>query len=203
MKDIGEEELLQLIRNSDYNAFNELHHRYYKPLYLLASKKIGNEEDAYDLLQDMFIELWEKREAFSINNPLGNYLRNRLWFKLSGYFRKKGFQDKHFKNFSAFLEMQHSSSFHLDEMEVREVDLQYEAIIEVINQTIAAMPEKMREVFLMSRSNLYTVVEIAEKLGISPKTVRNQTNIALNRIKQATADLPISAYQLLVLILLT
>lgn len=203
MKEASEEELLQLIRNSDYGAFDELHRRYYRQLYLLASKKIGDADDAYDLLQDMFIELWEKRETFSINNPLGNYLRNRLWFKLSGYFRKKGFQEKHFKNFAEFLEMKHSPSLHLDEMEIREVDLQYEVIIEVINQTIAAMPEKMREVFLMSRSNLYTVSEIAEKLGISPKTVRNQTNIALNRIKQATADLPISAYQLLILIFLT
>lgn len=203
MKNVGEQELLQLIRNSDYDAFSELHRRYYKSLYTLAAKKIGDQDDAYDLLQEMFIELWEKRETFALNNPLGNYLKNRLWFKLSGYFRTKGFREKHFKSFSEFLQMQQHPNFHLDEMEVKELDIQYETIIEVINRTIADMPEKMREVFLMSRSNLYTVAEIAEKLAISPKTVRNQTNIALNRIKEATSHMPISIYQLLVLVLLT
>lgn len=203
MEHISEQELLQLIRSSDYTAFEELHHRYYKSLYALAAKKIGNSDDAYDLLQDMFIELWEKRANFVIKNPLANYLRNRLWFKLSGYFRTKGFQEKHFKNFSEFLELEHSPSFYLDEMEVKEIDIQYEAVIAVINQTIAQMPDKMREVFLLSRSKQYTVLEIAERLNISPKTVRNQTHIALDRIRKATANFPLSTYQLFILILLT
>lgn len=203
MEHIGEQELLQLIRNANYAAFEELHRRYYKSLYILAAKKIGDQDEAYDLMQDMFIELWEKRATFSINNPLNNYLRNRLWFKLSGYFRSKGFKEKHFKNFADFLQQEQDTSPYLDEIEIREMDLQYEAVIEVINDTIAQMPDKMREVFLMSRSNEYSISEIAEKLNISPKTVKNQINIALNRIRHATSDPSISAFELLILIWLT
>lgn len=203
MEHIGEQDLLQLIRNSDYTAFEELHRRYYKSLFALAAKKIGDQDEAYDLLQDMFIELWDKRATFSINNPLTNYLKNRLWFKLSGYFRTKGFREKHFKNFADFLQQQLDTSPYLDEMEIREMDLQYEAVMEVINQTIAEMPDKMREVFILSRSNEYSIAEIAEKLNISPKTVKNQINSALNRIRQATSDPSISAFELLVLIWLT
>jgi RNA polymerase sigma factor (sigma-70 family) len=151
----------------------------------------------------MFIELWNKRQAFAINNPLKNYLKNRLWFKLSGYFRTKGFKEKHFKNFETFLQQEQNTAVYLDEMEIREMDLQYEAVMEVINRTIAEMPEKMRAVFLMSRSNEYSITEIAEKLQISPKTVKNQINIALNRIRQATANPSLTAMEILFLIWLT
>lgn len=203
MEYIGEQELLQLIRNSDYAAFEELHRRYYKPLFVLAAKKIGDQDDAYDLMQDMFIELWDKRATFLINNPLSNYLKNRLWFKLSGYFRTRGFQEKHFKNFAEFLQQQQDTVPYFDEMEIREMDLHYEAVMEVINRTIDEMPDKMRVVFMMSRSNEYSNSEIAEKLGIAPKTVKNQINTALNRIRQATSDLSISAFELFILMWLT
>lgn len=203
MEKAGEQELLSLIRSSDYAAFEELHRRYYKSLLTLAIKKIGDEDEAYDLLQDMFIELWEKREGFSIQNPLGNYLKNRLWFKLSGYFRSKGFKEKHFQNFSAFLKTEQDRMPYLDALEIREMDHQYELVMSVINRTIEEMPDKMREVFLMSRSNKYSILEIAEVLNISPKTVKNQINIAMNRIRQATSDSSVSALQLVILIWLT
>jgi len=203
MQQLDEQELLALIRNSDYAAFEELHRRHYKSLFALAAKKIGDEDEAYDVLQDMFIELWNKRAAFSIANPLKNYLKNRLWFKLSGYFRTKGFKEKHFKNFEAFLQHEQNAAVYLDELEVREMDIQYEAVMEVINRTIEEMPEKMRAVFLMSRSKEYSIKEIAEKFEISPKTVKNQINTALNRIRQATADTSLTAVQLLILIWLT
>lgn len=203
MEHIGEQDLLQLIRDSDYTAFEELHRRYYKPLFTLAAKKIGDQDEAYDLMQEMFIELWEKRSTFSISNPLHNYLKNRLWFKLSGYFRSKGFKEKHFRNFADFLQQEQDTTIHMDELEIREMDLQYEAVMEVINRTIAEMPEKMKEVFLLSRSSQYSVSEIAQQLNLSPKTVKNQINIALNRIRQATSDPSLSALEILILIWLT
>ncbi|MNL34137.1 RNA polymerase sigma factor [compost metagenome] len=88
-------------------------------------------------------------------------------------------------------------------MEMREMDLQYEAVMGVINKTIEAMPSKMKQVFLMSRSNEYSISEIAEKLNLSPKTVKNQINIALNRIRSATSGTPTSTFELLFLIWLT
>lgn len=197
MEHIAEQELLQLIRNSDYAAFEEMHRRNYKSLFRLAAKKIGDPDEADDLLQDMFIELWEKRDGFYINNPLTNYLRNRLWFKLSGYFRTRAFRDKHFKHFSDFLQNEHE--FFMDETEIRELDLQYEAVMDVINRTVANMPHKMREVFLLSRNSQYSTAEIAEQLNISPKTVENQITNAFNRIREATSDPALPAFELLVL----
>ncbi|GAA4910216.1 sigma-70 family RNA polymerase sigma factor [Mucilaginibacter defluvii] len=203
MQHVGEQELLQRIRDADYAAFEELHRRYYRSLYTHAAKKIGDEDEAYNLVQEMFIELWDKRATFSITNSLPNYLKNRLWFKLSGYFRDKGFQQKHFRHFSDFLQQDSATTPYLDPMEIREMESQYEALIEVIDRTIAEMPEKMRKVFVLSRSNGYSISQIAEELDISPKTVKNQLNIAFNRIRNVTADSSLTAFEITVLIWLT
>ncbi|RKR82142.1 RNA polymerase sigma-70 factor (ECF subfamily) [Mucilaginibacter gracilis] len=203
LQQIGEQELLAAIRNGTYAAFEEMHRRHYTGLLALAIRKTGDEAEAYDLLQDMFAELWVKREGFHITNPLENYLKNRLWFKLSGYFRTKVFRAKHYQDFADFLQHQEESATRQDAETIKEIEAQYGIILEIIGRTVSEMPDKMREIFILNKDNHYTVAEIAEQLAISPKTVRNQLNNAMNRIRQATGEHSLSAIQLLALLWLT
>ncbi len=201
MQETLDQQLLERIRLTDYEAFEELHRRYYDSLFRTASKKIGSYDEAYDLLQEFFTELWEKRAQFVVTNSLDAYMRNRLWFKLSTYFRSKGFQDKHFRKFAEYLQTTEKEA--VDEMEVREINLQYEELMERINKAIEEMPPKMKEVFLLSREQQLTAPSIAEKLQISTKTVNNQLHIAMNRIRAAVADPSVTALELAILVLFT
>lgn len=191
-------ELVARIRQTDYEAFEELHQQYYAMLFRLATRKIGDEDEAFDLVQDMFIELWEKRESLHVPNALEAWLRNRLWFKLSGYFRTKGFREKHIRNFTAFANTEEPTI--ADELEAREINVQYEAVMELVKKTIDDMPQKMKTVFLMSRDGNSSIKDIAHTLGLSPKTVKNQVNSALNRIRHAVSDTSLTGMELLVIL---
>ncbi|EDM35552.1 RNA polymerase ECF-type sigma factor [Pedobacter sp. BAL39] len=191
-------ELVTRIRNTDYGAFEELHDQFYDPLFRLALKKTGDEDEAFDLVQDLFVELWEKRETLHITNALDAWLRNRLWFKLSGYFRTKGFREKHIQKFVEFLETdQHTI---VDELETLEINQQYEVMMDLIKQTIEDMPPGMKTAFLLSREGNNSVKEIATQLELSPKTVKNQLNRALNRIRHAMSDSSFTSAELLLLL---
>lgn len=194
--------LIDAIRASDVSAFEELHSRYFSMLFRLAFKKTGDEDDAYDLLQDLFTELWEIRPNLHFSNSPKAWLRNRLWFKLSGYFRAKGFREKHFRKFTEFMRAM-DDQHNIDELEVKEINIQYETMMALINRTIDGMPAKMKMVFLMSRDGDRSVHDIAQTLQLSPKTVKNQVNSALNRIRRAVSHPSITAAEFLFLIWLT
>ncbi|RKR83374.1 RNA polymerase sigma-70 factor (ECF subfamily) [Mucilaginibacter gracilis] len=203
MTETGEQQLLAMIRKGDYDSFGEMHRRHYDLLFGLALKKLGDENEAYDLLQDLFTELWLKRADLFIHNPLENYLKNRLWFKLSSHFRAKGFRQQQFRHFAEFLKSEQETGPVTAAGDIYEAELNYEALIDTINRTIEAMPEKMREIFVMSRSNDYSIAEIAAQLDLSPQTVKNQISNALTRLRQATAQSGLSAAGLLALVCLT
>ncbi len=187
MKQCDDKTLIALIRNSDYAAFDELHYRFWKPLYIHAVKKTGNKEDAFDLVQDLFTDLWDKRRSLpEIDAPLKYYLRSSIIFKIAAHFRARGFHEKHLNNFEAFLKHETAPLDHADLSELRNDSLEFDSLLEVINNTIKGMPEKMQRIFLMSRSGKYSISQIAEFYMISPQTVKNQISNALKRLRKAS-----------------
>lgn len=189
MKDKSERELLDLIKLSDKVAFTELYNRFWKELYYFALKKTGDEDDSFDVVQNLFIDFWDKRKAMpEIHGPLKNYLHGAVFFKLAKHFRVKGFKDKHQKNFEEFLKLDNAAAFATDETELSDNERHYESIIQVIHTSIDEMPDKMKEIFLLSRSGKYSISEIAELLHVSPQTVKNQIGNAIARLKKSTAE---------------
>lgn len=186
MQEIIDQQLFFRISQSDPQAFEEFHNRFYADMLRLTIMKIGDVEESYDLLQDLFIELWEKRESLSITNSLDAYMRNRLWFKIATYFRSKGFKQNHIKKFTEFLELQEKPPFDLHE--VMEINLQYEEMINKVNEVITNMPEKMKAVFILSKEEQLSINSIAEKMNLSPKTVKNHLHAALKRIRSELND---------------
>lgn len=191
-----DQELIRLIRLSDYSAFEELHEKFWPELQRIAYKKTGDRQDAYDLLQDMFIELWEKRDELHFGDRLQGWLQKRLWFKLSAYFRTQGFRRQHQEDFKLYLENQDMAT-NFDPVELKEVDAYYEDLLSAINKAIAEMPDRMREVFLLNRNEAHSVNEIAQLLNLSPKTVRNQLDRAIARLRKSTETYNPSVLQIL------
>lgn len=143
-------------------------HRYYSPLCNYASKIIGNSDDAEDLVQSFFIQLYKKDKLHTIQN-IENYLLRSVKFKCIDYLRNH--------KISISIEL-------LPEEANNEIDEIKEEDIEPLFYYYAAkLPPKTRNVFLMSRVGQMTYKEIAEELNVSQKTIENQMGSALKKLR--------------------
>lgn len=168
----------------DEQLFVRLHEASWPVLFPLACRKLGDSDEAYDVLQDLFIELWDKREVFPLDNLSIVWLKRRLWFKLLAHFRRQGFKRQHLDNFQHFMEKE-TLVVQPGESANQMLERDYELIMDAIALTVAQMPERMREVFLLNREQHFTINEIAGHLGLSPNTVRNHLQTAMKRLRKA------------------
>lgn len=158
-----------------------MYDRYWKLLFLLAWKKTGDKEDAADLIQDLFIELWNKRADWFVERSLRTYLVSCVYFKVFNYFRAKGVKEKHVRRFEDYLA--HAGEVHVTGL-LEEAELEYGQMQEIIEQAIALMPEKMQKVFRMSLYERRTTAQIAEELDISTHTAKSHLQAAMRQLRQ-------------------
>lgn len=170
---LTDEELLSLLQNGEEDAFTEIFNRYNKLLYSHVFNKLRDGQEAKDVVQDVFIKLWEKRSQIESGN-LAGYLftmaRNRILNIVS--------HDRIVADYKAFLQRQPAAGIgHPDHLAQRK---ELETIIE---SEIAMLPPRMREVFMLSRKAWLSNKEIAVKLGLSEHTVADQIKKSLHRLR--------------------
>jgi RNA polymerase sigma factor (sigma-70 family) len=203
MKGTADQDLFGLIKESNYPAFTELYERHWKYIYSIAYQKTVNRDDAFDLTQNVFMEFYDKREKLVVNIPIRNYLRTSVLFKLSNYFRSKGFQEKHYRNFQQFVAQAQEIDISIDPSPISETEMEFEVLLDLIYQAIEDMPDKMKQIFLMSRTEQFSINEIAGRLGVAPQTVKNQISNAFSRIRLTVDQKNLSTFHLLFIMWLT
>lgn len=171
---IDEKDLLQKLRNGDKLAFEIIYHRYRGLLYVHASKHLKDQEEARDIIHDVFSNLWQNRESLYIEQNLTAYLYQSVRNRVINYQLKSQRADVYVHSFTDFLEHAQVDTDHL----VREKMLR-----ELIEQEIATLPTKMRTVFEMSRKEGLSHKEIAERLCISEQSVRSHVKGALKILR--------------------
>ncbi|QNK61084.1 RNA polymerase sigma-70 factor [Pedobacter sp. PAMC26386] len=169
-----DDELAFLLKEGDDAAFREIYLRYDKLLYLYAYKKLRNKEEAKDVVQDIFTWLFNNRFEFKLKTTLSGYLYKSILNKIFDIFKHKGIIRKYADSGKHYIEVNNPETDYL----IREKDI---AIL--IEKEIAAMPEKMREIYLLKRKQFLTTKEIAEQLGLSEHTVSTQLKRALKHLR--------------------
>lgn len=167
-------ELVDLLRSNDELAFREIYNRYNSLLYLHACKKLQNKEEAKDIIQEVFIMIWNKRKEFAAISNLAGYLYTSVHHKILDHVARLQTAVKYTASLQYFLDDNRYNADH----RIREKQLS-----EIIDQEIAALPEKMRIVFELSRKNHLSHKEIAGELGISEETVKSQIKNALKILR--------------------
>ncbi len=167
-------ELAFLIKENDQLAYTEVFLRYSKLLVAHAYRLLGDQDEANDVVQDVFLTLWQKRAHLVLNTSLSSYLytaiRNRVFNRMSHQKIVARYAD----SIVNFMETGHAVT---DEL-IRAKEL---AII--IEQEIAALPPKMREVFLLNKREELSYKEIALKLDITDKTAKQQVYNAVKNLR--------------------
>lgn len=171
---IDEKDLLQKLRNGDKLAFEIIYHRYKGLLYVHVSKHLKDQEEAKDIIHDIFSNLWQNRETLHIEQNLTAYLYQSVRNRVINHQLKSQRADNYVNSFAGFLGYAQVDTDYL----VREKMLR-----ERIEMEITSLPEKMRAVFEMSRKEGLSHKEIAEQLCISEQSVRSHVKGALKILR--------------------
>ena len=170
----SDEELIRLLNNDNREAFEQLYHRHWFHLYQSAFYILRETAASKDVVQDIFIWLWENRTTLDISNVKG-YLKAAVRFKVANCIRSGNIRESFFNEVSKLNPGEPSTSTD-DVVSLKELQT-------IIRKAILQLPDKCREVYLLSRDEGLTNRQIAERLGISVKTVEAQMSIALKRLR--------------------
>lgn len=178
MKEIllnNDKELLGRIKNGDEVAFELVFHRYKGYLLDFIRRSLPKEEDAEGLVQEVFVKLWMNRHKIDPSKSLNAFLftiaRNEIYDRLRKLLSKR-----------KYLEELYYSSRESDEQS--EKQMEYDELKETVDNLVGQLPEKRREIFMLSREEGLSYKEIAIRLGISENTVDSQIRKALSYLKE-------------------
>ncbi|SDE80549.1 RNA polymerase sigma-70 factor, ECF subfamily [Mucilaginibacter pineti] len=172
--DCNEKELLGNLKQGCSVAFNAIYQLYSKPIYIYLLHKLKDPDMCSDVLQDIFVALWEKREATIIDTSLKGYLFQSARFKIVDIYRK----DKKFQSYLAGLGSYMDADYSMlgDVLDHRK---QLADTMDEINK----MPLRMKEIFIASRIEQENIQHIANRLSISKQTVKNQLGKAMRILR--------------------
>ena len=162
------------VKNGDEHAFRNLFEMYYPSLCNYARQLLGDPDLAEEVVQGLFVKIWEKRTTLSIETSLRNYLFRSVKNLCNNLISHQKVRQLHADKFRETLQgaEEAADAFLLDaEMAIR------------IENVVNSLPEKRREIFRLSREEGLTYLQIAEQLKISVKTVENQMGLALKSLR--------------------
>ena len=177
--------LLEQIAAGDNRAFTTLYRRYWEGLFVTAAKALRSKEEAADVVQDVFLSLWNRRKGINVQGSLAAYLHTSVRYKCIHYIEKN-------INRRDYLELLTEVAVNTSPLDP-EVSLQVKELQEAIDKTISKMPTKMQEVYKLSRQQHLSHKEIADSMSISVETVKKHIQHALYLIR---TDLPSGTYML-------
>ncbi|WP_257658984.1 RNA polymerase sigma-70 factor [Parapedobacter lycopersici] len=166
--------LFDLMRLEDETAFKAIYDRYFDALYVHAYKRLKDSEESRDVIQEIFTVLWDKRGQIVPRGNLSGYLYTAVRNRIFNIIAHKQVASTHLQSLQAFINRGECQTDHL----VREKELRA-----IIDEEIAALPDKMQEIFELSRTKYLSHKEIASELNLSEHTVKKQINNALRILR--------------------
>jgi RNA polymerase sigma-70 factor (family 1) len=181
-RNLNDEKLMELLRSSDGSAYEELYGRYWAMLFRHARHMLSNDEEARDVIQEVFLSLWAKAPDIAVETSVSSYLYGMVRYKVLDQIDKRKVQRRHLQSLDNFLDR---GEYTTDDT-LRENELS-----RIIEREISMLPGKMREAFELSRKSHYSYRQISTIMGISDQTVKKQIYNALKilRLKLGTACL--------------
>lgn len=157
-------------------AFDELYDRHFKLVYNAAFKRLKNADQAADITQEVFVQLWTRKSIAPIENLpayLFTLVRNNVFKFLE--------REQRYEPLPELFDQWDGSTGNADAV------LLYQEFVVAFEQLVSALSPQQQIIFRMRYEQELSPAEIADKLDISPKTVRNQLGKALFRLKSAVA----------------
>lgn len=177
---IGDLKLIKRLSQNDETALKLMYDLYWEQLFIYAHSLLKNREICEDIIQEIFIKIWEKRNTIIIKTTLKGYLYTCVLHKVYDIFRKQknALSKEVLQNFD--IKIQTSTP---------ESKLIYEELEAQINTAVNLLPEKCKKVFVLSRENQLSHKEISKQLNISTKSVEAYITKALKILRPTLTNI--------------
>ena len=167
-------ELAELINEQDRSAFQEVYSRYWPILYIHAKKMMGDGDEAQDIIQDLFTNLFRKMGQQKLNSQIGGFLYRSTRNLIIDAMRSKKRRADYLQYLITYKDETASGS---------DADLIASELTKQIEKEIGLLSPRMRQIFEMSRRSYKTNKEIATELDTTEKNVQKQIQNAVKQLK--------------------
>lgn len=167
-------ELVRNLKKGNVAAFDALFVIYSVRLYNFALKYLKNESDAEELVQEVFIKVWENRESLKSELSFRSYLFTISLNHIRKYFNKKATMLRYMESLQNDVSPQAQEALNGED---------YESLMQRIHLIIEEMPPRRREIFIKSKIDGKSSKQIAAELGISSGTVDNHISEAIHQLR--------------------
>ncbi|XCF07434.1 RNA polymerase sigma-70 factor [Tamlana crocina] len=170
----SDELLLDFLKEDNHQAYTVIFNRYCKLLTNHAYKILQSQDDANDIVQEVFVAIWNKRYELNIKGSLASYLFKATKNRILNHIAHEKVVSRYAESILGFIE----NNYTFADANQREEELRL-----IIAKEIECLPDKMREVFVLRKVNHLSYDEIADQLNISDKTAKQQVYNALKKIR--------------------
>lgn len=184
-----EKELIHRLKKGDRKAFDEIYHAYKATFYNFAFNTTNSVDEAKDLIQDTFYDLWVRKDKLDITTALKSY----LFTSIKNRFLNKVQREKRFEHYADIILSQLKPEYELNPEEEIVMEEKKQFLLDKINR----LPKKCREIFVLNKMEDKSITEISESLTLSPQTVKNQLVKATKHIKPYQQEILASSLSLL------
>ncbi|MFA4871109.1 MAG: RNA polymerase sigma-70 factor [Pedobacter sp.] len=176
----SDQELAALLRSGDTAAFKTIYKKYWDKLLVVAGKRLDDLQEAEEVLQDIFLNLWLKRADFQLRISFDNYFAVAVKFQIINRLAKRSRESIRNKAFAAG---------RVEATEPVAVQFDLALLKQQLNEAVSTLPGKCQLVFKMSREQELSNKEIATELDISEKTVEKHMTNALKTLRTRFGNL--------------
>ncbi|MAZ93220.1 MAG: RNA polymerase sigma-70 factor [Bacteroidales bacterium] len=176
---IRSKDIISELRNGNKSVFEELYRTNYTPLLYFCIKYVENMDEAEEIVQGVFVKLWEKHSEIQITTSLKSYLHRAVQNSSLNHLNRRKILDKYVLSRDPDI----NTTFHDPHKNLENAEIHH-----IIMTAILELPEKRREIFELSRFEGMKYKSIAKHLSISVKTVENQMTQALKYLRIVLKD---------------
>jgi RNA polymerase sigma-70 factor (ECF subfamily) len=171
----GDIELVEKLHKGDITAFDLLYEKYSGLLYRFGFKYLKSEEEAKELVQSVYLKIWENHKELDRDLSFKSYLYTITYNDICKLFRKKAYLKRFIDEMSYSVPPSSSET---------EEKIEYQSVLNRIHQIVERLPERQKVIFLKSRDEGKTTKEIASELNLSPGTIDNYISESLKFIRR-------------------
>ncbi|HEY0668864.1 MAG TPA: RNA polymerase sigma-70 factor [Sphingobacteriaceae bacterium] len=176
---LTDQDLTGLLVSGDESAFTEIYTRYWRRLFTLAANKIHNLEEAEEIVQDIFISLWSRRQLLTVEKSLHGYLATAVKYRVITKLNRSFHAQKYAVSLNQEDLLDHST----------EQWIEFEELRTRLNKLVSTLPEKCRLVYTLSKEEGHSQKKIATDLKISEKTVEAHLARAMRSLRAGLTHL--------------